>query len=61
MILKLVSEEWYPVYQIEDSPYSWITYDVSEEDAAYLKELMRIRNQADSNIHEIVDKYDRTN
>lgn len=61
MLIKLNSEEWYPVYYIEDNPYSYSTYDMSEEDINKLKELMSTRDQADSDIHSIVDKYDRLN
>ena len=61
MIVKINSEEWYPVYYIEDDPYSYDSYDMSEEDVNKLKELMSIRNEADSNIYKIMDKYDRLN
>lgn len=61
MQVKINSEEWYPVYYIEPDPYSYALYDMSEEDVTKLKELMYIRNEADSNIHKIVDKYDSIN
>ena len=61
MQVKINSEDLYPVYYIEDNPSSYHTYDMSEEDINKLKELMSIRNQADSDIHNLVDKYDRIN
>jgi len=61
MQVKINSEEWYPVYYIESDPYSYELYDMSEEDANKLKELMCVRNEADLSIHKIVNKYDRLN
>jgi len=61
MKIKLIKEEWWPVYQVENDPYPCCEYDISEYEFDRLHILLKQRDSAESEIQKIMGKYDCTN